>query len=443
MNYIAYTIGPIYETIFKTLNDDHKTKRLKAGSEFFSCFMRELLGRLREDVEVLVPYVGDEVFLREYRMGLFHDRFIARSAKECSELQRLFARHLADTLEALAEKISSACSAKELAENMDNHLLVATEDELRSIDENVIFALNRALDSMELQRSFSPQNPQCITRYQENRIKSERVRSLEVISGEMNYYAVITADGDRMGERIREQATQRPEEIVTLSRSLYDFFTQGDDLYALTHDTFGGELIYAGGDDILALLPVKKNGRDFLSYIEMLDRRFKAHVGEEVSLSFGVNIVYYKYPLRDAINGAFSLLKYAKQEGANTMALKVTKHSGQRMQTALPISDTRYERYSRMLGRLIDEKGMALPHAFHHSLRRYKDAIISLFAKESAASLEALFETVYNDERSPKVKAGLEEVRDYITLCAPDTSEAFERLFSELSIIKFLREDRR
>jgi hypothetical protein len=96
-----------------------------------------------------------------------------------------------------------------------------------------------------------------------------------------------------------------------------------------------------------------------------------------------------------------------------------------------------------MLGKLIDEEESALPHAFHHSLRRYKDAVISLFAKESAASLEALFETVYNDERSPKVKAGLDEVREYIALCAPDTPEAFERLFSELAIIKFLREDRK
>jgi hypothetical protein len=125
------------------------------------------------------------------------------------------------------------------------------------------------------------------------------------------------------------------------------------------------------------------------------------------------------------------------------MALKVTKHSGQRMETALLMSDARYERYSHMLGRLIDEKDMALPHAFHHSLGRYQNAIISLFAKKSAASLEALFETVYNDERSPKVKTGLDEVREYIALCAPDTPEAFERLFSELAIIKFLREDRK
>ena len=43
MNYIAYTIGPIYETILNSLNDKNKTKRLQAGSRYFSHFMKEVL----------------------------------------------------------------------------------------------------------------------------------------------------------------------------------------------------------------------------------------------------------------------------------------------------------------------------------------------------------------------------------------------------------------
>jgi len=444
MNYIAYTIGPIYETIFRTLNDDNKTRRLKAGSYFFSYFMKKLLVELKPQVEVLVPYVGDYVLEKEHKVGLFHDRLIARSERDSQELSRIFENALESVYAQLAEETGNGCEAQGFADAMDNHLLITSEEELKRIDENIIFAINRVLDSMELQRTMVEDQTNCIEAYQDKRVQERkgRVRTLEEIGKEMGYYAVITADGDNMGEKIRTLATEDPAGIETLSHKLSRFFVEDEGVYTLTQETFGGELIYAGGDDILAFVPVKYAQRSFLEYAKALSERFEDYLGEEVSLSFGINIVFYKYPLRDAIQGAFKLLYEAKSELGATMALEVTKHSGQRMRTVHHLRSERYGMYARMVEAFVAEEKMRLPHAFHHSLSRYKDAVVSLYAAPSNASLRALFDTVYNDRREEAEERGLALVHDYIELCAPATPEAFERLFYDLGIIKFLREDR-
>lgn len=67
MNYIAYTIGPIYDTIFDTLNGDNKTKKLKAGSYYFSLFMKNLLKNIKDDFDILVPYTDGEALTKEYK----------------------------------------------------------------------------------------------------------------------------------------------------------------------------------------------------------------------------------------------------------------------------------------------------------------------------------------------------------------------------------------
>ena len=132
-----------------------------------------------------------------------------------------------------------------------------------------------------------------------------------------------------MGAKIKELATNKPQNIKQISKSLYEFFTSKDNIYNITKN-YGGELIYAGGDDILAFLPVKKDNMIFLDYIKEIDDRFRQIVGNDVGLSFGINIAYKKYPLRDAIKTAFNLLYSAKGYGSNSVAINTTKHSGQK-----------------------------------------------------------------------------------------------------------------
>lgn len=250
MNYIAYTIGPIYETIFDTLNGKNKTKKLYAGSYFFSYFMKSLLKNIKDEFDVIVPYIEKDILEENYNMGLFHDRFIA-TCKDLSKEQAkiLFNEKLNATFSFLAKEIKDESIVETLKQNMDNHLIIASENELKDIDENIIFALNQILDSKELQRSFSfDKEDSYIHLYQDDFVKNskKRVKTIEDISNDFEYYAVITADGDKMGTKIKKEATVDPMKIKEISKKLFEFFTSDDDIYEITNNQFGGELIYAG-----------------------------------------------------------------------------------------------------------------------------------------------------------------------------------------------------
>lgn len=442
MNYLAYTIGPIYETILDTLNDDNKTKKLKAGSYFFSYFMKRLLEKVKDEFDVLVPYIDEFDFTKEQSMGLFHDRFIATSLKNREEIETVFLEKVNIVFEELTHEIKRA-ETETLKANMDNHYIIANDEELKVMDENVIFALNKILDAKELQRSFTFDiEKNYIQAYQEEQIEKSKVKTLENIAGELNYYAVITADGDKMGAKIKEEATQNPQNIKHVSKKLFEFFTEDEDVYQLTNETFGGELIYAGGDDILAFLPVKYEDKSFLDYIALLDERFKEKVGHDVSLSFGVNIAYYKYPLRDAIQSAFDLLYEAKSNKSNSITLKITKHSGQWFGSTLQLGSQQYTAYRKLLEGVLN-KEIELPHSIHHTLKRYEIPLMATFDERNSASIDAMFEVVFNDEKDEKTKEGLNQLKELLKSYQPRSEEDFNRIFSLLSVVKFLREDRK
>jgi CRISPR-associated protein Cmr2 len=446
MNYISLTIGPIYDTIFDTLNGDNKTKKLKAGSYYFSLFMKTLLQNIKTEFQILVPYVDGDALIKEYKsMGIFHDRFIAQSEKSKEDIKDIFSSKIELTFKELAKLIKDESVALELMHNMTNHQIIASEAELKNIDENIIFALNKILDAKELQRSFSFDLPQnnWIQKYQELEIRNSKVKTIEDISEKLGfkYYCVITADGDKMRAKIKEEATQNPENIKSISEKLYNFFTKEDDIYTITNKHFHGELIYAGGDDVLAFLPVKNGDKTFLDYIQVLDQRFKEFVGEDVSLSFGVNIAYYKYPLRNAIQSAFDLLHEAKADinVKNRISLKVTKHSGQWFKSTLCLQNERYTAYKKLINGVL-EKHITLPHSLHHSLKRYAEAILATYRYEGI-SIKAMFDAVFNDAKAID-KDGIDLVQGYFDTVRPQNNDDFNAIFSELSIIKFLRGDR-
>ena len=112
---------------------------------------------------------------------------------------------------------------------------------------------------------------------------------------------------------------------------------------------FRGMTIYAGGDDLLFLSPIEgKEGKSIFALCGEINRTFQAEVraafaGREKiltnipTISFGVVVRYYKYPLYEALAGARTLLAYVKgKTEKNAIAVQVEKHSGQRMGVLIP-----------------------------------------------------------------------------------------------------------
>lgn len=145
------------------------------------------------------------------------------------------------------------------------------------------------------------------------------------------YYALLHADGDRMGETL--DGLPSPEAHRHFSNALaLGFAARVKDIV----EDHGGGLVYSGGDDVLALLPL----HTALMAARALADRFREAMarfvreGRAPSLSVGLAVVHHLEPLQDALDLARRAEKYAKEgEGdpkakRNALAVAYSPRSG-------------------------------------------------------------------------------------------------------------------
>lgn len=144
------------------------------------------------------------------------------------------------------------------------------------------------------------------------------------------YYAILVADGDSMGKAIERQRTFKDHQ--NLSRAL-DGFAQS---VRSTVEQKGGELVYAGGDDVLAFVPLHKAIDCARELAESFRKRlsgFPADGDETPTLSAGLGISHFMDPLRGALRLARKAEKLAKKT-RNSLAVIVDKRSGPPVEVA-------------------------------------------------------------------------------------------------------------
>lgn len=169
------------------------------------------------------------------------------------------------------------------------------------------------------------------------------------------YYAILSVDGDNMGkwlkgeklpaveellhEKVRDELFKRYEtfkaffkENHPMSPSFHNLFSRRLSEFALekvrkiVEGRYYGKLIYAGGDDVLAFLPVE----DALKCACYLNKAFKSLLGEKASVSAGIVFVHHKYPLSLALREVRDAQKKAKRDcGRSAVCIKHISGSGQ------------------------------------------------------------------------------------------------------------------
>lgn len=134
------------------------------------------------------------------------------------------------------------------------------------------------------------------------------------------YYALLHADGDRMGETL--DGLPSPEAHRRFSNALaLGFAARVKDIV----EAHGGGLVYSGGDDVLALLPLHRA----LEAAKALAERFRETMapfgreGRAPSLSVGLAVVHHLEPLQDALDLARRAEKRAKEGEPKRNALCV------------------------------------------------------------------------------------------------------------------------
>jgi CRISPR-associated protein Cmr2 len=143
------------------------------------------------------------------------------------------------------------------------------------------------------------------------------------------YYGIIAMDGDDMGKRVSACLQEpEPEKAHTeLSRKLAVFATQVKSIVAQQ----GGELIYNGGDDVLALAPLSTA----FDLAQCLARTF-AEVTNGTA-SAGVVIAHHLYPLDAALQAARAAEHQAKQvKEKDAICVQVLKRSGEMLAMRSP-----------------------------------------------------------------------------------------------------------
>jgi CRISPR-associated protein Cmr2 len=152
------------------------------------------------------------------------------------------------------------------------------------------------------------------------------------------YYAVLVMDGDKMGQWLRGDQPGAERDCLTrytaVSRALGRFAVQ--DVPGIVREHHG-TLVYAGGDDVLALLPADRA----LACAEELRERFGGIGGQKESwftptLSAGLALVHYKEDLRRALAAARDAERRAKDGGRDALELSVCRRSGEHSTARCP-----------------------------------------------------------------------------------------------------------
>ena len=243
---------------------------------------------------------------------------------------------------------------------------------------------NRVIDLLEEvsgKKLTSPQGGKVLSAAQKFRKKAG-------FEGPINpYYALVLADGDRMGKLIDRQDSF--DQHRALSGALEVFASEAG---ALTAE-HGGSLIYSGGDDVLALVPLDS----VLGYVRALSETFRRELEgfaetktSAPSLSVGVAIAHHLVhfaTVRRLAKQAEGLAKRSR----NSLAILFDKRSGGERSVTGSWTPTSGEPLDRRLhawqGFLTDA---SLPHGF---IRELED--LALFAEgcergESGQGLESV-----------------------------------------------------
>ncbi|MGQ9789616.1 MAG: type III-B CRISPR-associated protein Cas10/Cmr2 [Armatimonadota bacterium] len=166
------------------------------------------------------------------------------------------------------------------------------------------------------------------------------------------YYAILVADGDHMGQLIRQQKT--PEAHRQLSQKLADFAQQAERIV----QGFKGYPIYAGGDDLLAMLPVNTA---LHCAVELADA-FSKQVGG--TLSAGVAIVHRMEMLQEALQWAREAEGLAKTY-RNALAIALHTRGGA---PVLVATSRQNDPYMESWARWIKAFRQGLTHGFPYEL---------------------------------------------------------------------------
>ena len=147
----------------------------------------------------------------------------------------------------------------------------------------------------------------------------ECMRSITASAGQpVPYAAILKADGDRMGQFLAKASSAKQSRSI--SQALHGFASEVRQIV----QEHRGHAIYAGGDDVLALVPLtqsiacaKKLAEQFKASLERVSSELNVGADKRPTLSVGIGIGHFMQPLGALRARAEEAEKLAKGDDTN------------------------------------------------------------------------------------------------------------------------------
>lgn len=148
------------------------------------------------------------------------------------------------------------------------------------------------------------------------------------------YYAILSLDGDSMGEWLSGQNLANKSNMLNFHKGLTEKLGLFSEDVEKLIEKPKGKLVYAGGDDVLAfvnlnhLLPLIEELRTIFPRFEEISPVVNSKTS---SASCGICIAHYKTPLSEALDWSRKMEKEAKSidDGKNAFAIAALRRSGE------------------------------------------------------------------------------------------------------------------
>lgn len=257
------------------------------------------------------------------------------------------------------------------------------------------------------------------------------------------YFCVVQADGDNMGKVIGNLQNGK---LPQLSEALIAFGKAASKKVK----EFGGLPIYAGGDDLLFIAPVVSEKDNIFDLIEVIDDLYQSvsskakelQKGEkeddkiETSMSYGISINYYKYPLYEVLENARNLLFSDAKDNRNSIACELRKHSGSSLKVILNKSNDKIKSTFEELIDIAVEENMVSATA--HKLRDNSALWQSIGDEEKR--IDAFFKKFMGlGEKQSNENDYLIKVKELLNLLLDEKNEQINQyIYSMLRIAKFI-----
>lgn len=251
-------------------------------------------------------------------------------------------------------------------------------------------------------------------------------RSIARLSGKPNpYLAVLVADGDGMGKALDQ--LKGADEHREFSSKLAGFAGGVEEIVSLHR----GVLVYSGGDDVLAFLPVNES----LACASSLSQKFSTLTG--LTLSVGIGIGHFMENLEDLLQYGRDAEKAAKSvDGKNALAVHVHKRGGAPIEVQASWKDGLHDRLAKIASLMNDRQ---LSGRVAYDLRRLADLYNDWPEETVAVAIQRDVERILSAKKPDGGASGTDTIRELIKKRVTN-SKTLEEFAKELLVARLLAE---